>query len=401
MSTSYDLSNQGAPRPPSGLPPQKQEAPRGTGTVLDDYVRVFTWITVIAFILSLGYLVWGLLGGAWTYPNYDLMGHPGRVKQLQNIDFFFRVLHITAILGLVGILYFAWRDESISYLLLTAAALFYFGFPYIFNYWISGTERKPSAATTEVLENLTQMVWIFLVPGVILVIFDIIRRIKETAENAAIQKTNVRYGANVVKQAPSSTQRQVFLGRCWELSYCRDNIRPKCPIFLEKKGPCWWRKRGCMCDERIVLQAVVANDWKEQTQKADEQHYRARGEVSYALTAGAAPILSEEAKRERCRNCVIYNEHQRQKYNALVGVVIAAYVGLLWLGQDFLQDQVLKLLRGVEAITKQLSFDNNGIPLGTNQPSAVVEWSILIILSMVALGIILRVVEWWCFTKKL
>jgi hypothetical protein len=402
MSTSYDITNTGPTRLTPGGPPTRHDAPRGTGTALDNYVRAILWISLIAFAISLGYLLWGLFSGAWCNPHYDNLGHAGKVKQLANIDLFFRILHISTIVALVSILFFTFRDESISYLLLTAGALFYLGIPYTFNYIFDKNNGIfPTPTSQDVVTRLQSMVWLFGVPGVVLMLVDFVRRFQDASENAAIQKANVRFGANVAEQAPSPSHRQIFLGRCWELSYCRDNVRPKCPIFLEKKGPCWWRKRGCMCDERIVLQAVVANDWKDQTKKTEE-HYRARGEVSYALQAGNSPVLSEAAKRERCRGCVIYNEHQRQKYQAIVTVIMLSVPLALWLCSSFFEHEVEKMLKAIEAISQQLAFsDKGGISFVSGHPSQFIEWTIIVILTLVALTVILRLVEWWCFTKKL
>ena len=112
--------------------------------------------------------------------------------------------------------------------------------------------------------------------------------------------------------AQDSARIRTVLSRCWELPYCRDNIREKCPIYVKRRGPCWWYKEGCMCEERIILQAVINTDWKQKAAKPD---------MAYNFGQNRAG-LTPAAKRERCRNCVIYNEHQRQKYKALVTVAL-------------------------------------------------------------------------------
>ena len=91
-----------------------------------------------------------------------------------------------------------------------------------------------------------------------------------------------------------------------------------------------------MCEERIVLQAMIAPDWKDQMARAHQNQ----------TLGGPRKDLSPEAKRERCRNCIIYNEHQRQKHKALTAVALIAVPGLLVWQFPLLQAVVNVLLHG-------------------------------------------------------
>jgi hypothetical protein len=186
----------------------------------------------------------------------------------------------------------------------------------------------------------------------------------------------------------------VFLGRCWEGPFCRDHIRAKCPVFLEKRGPCWRRKEGCMCEERIVLQAMIAPDWKDQMTRANLQ---------LSMGSGARKALSPEAKRERCRNCVIYNEHQRQKYKALTGLTLVAVPTLLALNFAWLQGLVDRMLFGLDAATKRFSLDANttGITVLHNGAYSLIAWVFVLALGLVLLSQALKVIEYFCLKLKI
>ena len=86
---------------------------------------------------------------------------------------------------------------------------------------------------------------------------------------AAIQRANMRYGGDAHRA--TARNQNLFLGRCWQLPYCREQVREKCPIFKRRQGPCWWYKEGCMCEERIVLQAMIDTDWKDKRDSATQK----------------------------------------------------------------------------------------------------------------------------------
>ena len=221
---------------------------------------------------------------------------------------------------------------------------------------------------------------------------DLGRRMAAAADEAAVQRANAKYGAGTKKQ-PVSTQRKVFLGRCWEGPFCRDHIRVKCPIYLKRRGPCWRYKEGCMCEPRIVLQAMITPDWKDQMTQAHQS----------LETGGPHKILSAEGKRERCRNCVIYNEHQRQKHKALTWLALIVVPSLLVLNFTWLQAVVNQILFGLDAATKRFSFNNDpaGITALHDGAYSMIAWVFIFAVSIILLSQVLKVIEYFCLKLKI
>ncbi len=391
MSERIDLTE--APLPAARRPSQKGKG-RGTGAPkLDDFARrVLGPAAVLSILLAL-YLLWGLFSGAWSHQEMGQLTAARRTLQLENIALVFHLLQISSLLMLAALLTACAQVEGIGYWLLGAAALFYAGPSFLANQIYPTRHITASDASKSVLADFQILAWLFAVPGAVWTIVELARRVAAAADLAAIQRANAKYGAGT-KTQPKSKQRQVFLGRCWEGPYCRDHVRAKCPIHLKRRGPCWWYKEGCMCEERIVLQAMIAPDWKDQMARAQQTQ----------TLGGPRKSLSPEAKRERCRNCIIYNEHQRQKHKALTAVALVAVPGVLIWQFPVLNAVVNKILLGLDALTKRFTLgatDPTGIPALHNSAYALIAWVFVFALGVVVLSQVMKVIEYACFKLKI
>ena len=363
---------------------------RGTGTSADEYARPVMWTAFVLSLLLLLFLIAGLYSGAWGKAELHLLSAGALQRQMQNIALVYQFLQVTSFVALVGLLIVAMRDDKVGYVLLAIALFFYVGLPAMTGAVYDYRGFKTSHITNLLMADFQMLAWIFFVPGVLWTGADLLRRFRAASEAHSIQRVNMKYGAAVPKQ---KTVKQQFLGACWQLPYCRDHVREKCPVFLRKRGPCWWHKEGCMCEERIILQAVITTDWKQKAARADAAYNF--GQQRAGLTPGQ--------KRERCRKCVIYNEHQRQKYKAMVTVALVLLPVIVYFYSDVLQDAALRVLGGVETIMQRFSFGESPAQISYlhGHPSAVVEWSLIAVLCLVGLTQVLKVIEFWCFKLKL
>ena len=368
---------------------------KGSGSLkLDEFAqRILPFATIISGLLLL-YLLWGLWSGAWSHEALGNMPGAYRNQQVENVATVFRLLQLTSFVGVLSLLICAARSEGMGYWLFGMAAFFYGGVPWLTTQIYAQRHQSASKLGISVLTDFGLLAWLFAVPGAIWTVIDLIRRFGEASEKAAIGRATAKYGSGVEKQGTGAGRhRQVFLGRCYEGPFCKDNIRPKCPIYLKRKGPCWWYKEGCMCEERIVLQAMITTDWKQQSQEA----------VKALDSRGPRKILTPEAKRERCRNCVIYNEHQRQKHKALT---IATLIGmpsiLIWQFPLF-QALIGSLLNVLDSMTKRFSFspDASGIAQLHNGAYSIIAWVFLAALGVILLSQALKVIEYFCFKLKI
>ena len=391
MPERIDLTEAPLPRAPRA---KKGSSARGTGhRKLDEFAIRLMGIAALACGLLSLYLLWGLLSGAWSHEAMGHLAGAARAQQMENIALIFRLLQSASFVLIVSLLVSCARAEGVGYWLLGGAAFFGVGVSFLTEQVYGMTHRTASNASQLVLTDFGTLAWMFGIPGVLWTMVDIGRRLASAADIAAVHRANAKYGHGVQKQK-ASTQRQVFLGRCWEGPFCKDHVRVKCPIFLEKKGPCWRRKEGCMCEERIVLQAMIAPDWKDQMTRANQ---------ALSMGTGARKVLTPEAKRERCRGCVIYNEHQRQKQKALTAGVLVGIPALLVLNFAWLQHLVNHFLNVMDAAAKRFDFGGTGAGLTFlhGDSYALFAWVMVFVFAVVLLSQALKFVDYVCFTLKI
>ena len=387
-----------APLPPPRRP-NPQKAKWGGSSKLGDFARtILKFGSMVCGVLLL-YLFWGLWSGVWSHEGIVHLNAAGRLQQLTNVIFLFKLLDIASLVVVVALLVCCARAEGTGYWLLGAAAFLYAGVTFLTNLIYYSLHQTSSQISVLILGDFQTLAWLFAVPGVIWTTIDLVKRFGEAAELAAIQRANVKYGAKATRQTGvgqgATRQRQLFLGRCWEGPFCRDNIRVKCPIYLQKRGPCWWYKKGCMCEESIVLQVMITADWREKSAEARRS----------LESGGSYKNLSPEAKRERCRNCIIYNEHQRQKHKALTIVAIVAMPILFVLNFATVQGLVGHFLQSLDAMTRRFSYtsDSTGIRAlhNNNDAYGIIVWVFVAAFGVILLSQVMKLIEYCCFKLKI
>lgn len=398
MPTTFDISQS-----PQNTPPPSSSGPtsRGTGTRFDDYARTILWISLFVIGALLIYVGYGLFGNIWTNPTYHGLDHDTRARHLNNIGLLITILRVSSIIAIISMAICSFRDEGIGYVLSGAAVILYVGIPFASAQIFNAQSVGPSEATNLAIQGLQSLWWIYGGPGVLFVLVDMGRRFQAASENAAIQRANLKYGSNINKV---SSKGQKFLGRCWELPYCREHVRAKCPIFIRRRGPCWWYKEGCMCEERIVLQAVIAQDWKDQAAAATQKIGLTAAPLENRLGISAsAPkqLLSPSAKRDRCRKCIIYNEHQRQKYKLWVGVAMVVVPALLIVGHDFLAAAAGSVLSVMDKMFQQFQLDKTDDSMLHGANAAILENILIFCLGLVIVSQVLRLIEYLVLKLKL
>lgn len=378
-----------APRPSNG---RKGSGPSPGIAVFQEFARKVTWIALLVSILLLAYLLVGLYSGAWAKAPMQTLYHANRAsyfRQVSNIEFVFHLLQLSAFLYVACLIAIAYVDESLGYVLTVFGLIFYAGLPWLTARIYDLRSYETDMATQGVMRDFQLLSWLFFMPGLALIVADLFRRFRTAAETAALQKVNVKYGRGIKKQVEAK-HKNVFLGRCFEGPYCRPEIRVHCPIFLRKRGPCWHYKEGCMCEERIVLQAVINPEWK---------HQAAQTKSGFNF-GEKRKKLSPAELRERCRNCIIYNEHQRQKYKAMVAVTLIAFPVLAALNSTWLESAAQYVLVSLDNVMQRFSFDatpsSNAI-----LHTAGLEWALIGAICVILLAQVLKFIEYWCFKIKI
>ncbi len=346
--------------------------------VIDILAKVFLAALVVT-IGAFGYLLYGLFSGALATAG---MNAAAKLHALQLVQSTAGVLNASLVITLICAIILYYENEAIAVIMLVISAFLAFGLNFLLDFvqGQAGQTLRAGGAVEATLAALKTASLIIGVPGVLLFLWNLIGRIRES--RYANDLTQMSYG----KDAKQEEVRGALIGafaKCWQLPFCREGIRVKCPIF-HAKTKCWKHRVGCMCEENVLRLAMGGEEHKpvDMTQQAgfvpigdlivkSEQSSRPNIPTKAGprgVRIPTNPHLSEGQKRDRCRNCVIYNEHQRKKYSFFSPLVTLAVPAIVFLNFDLLKGLLGSALATLDRIMGHLNFDPTQV---SHKPSDV------------------------------
>ena len=343
----------------------------------------YRMITVGAILLVVGlaYLLYALfmLGDQGSYTAADV----GRIQG--NLTLFGRLALLGAGMVVIGLAWNFLEEEVVGYVLVLLALFFYWGLPFLLGQ--IGTLPEPNSLRGFALERIRNLMWVLFPPGIILTVFvGIAQSIRRLRYGAALDQT-LKLGSGVSKQEVQ----QRFLGKCWQLPFCRDYVRQRCPIYHARRT-CWREGVGCMCEEKNIVMAL------QNVRLSDDPQKNAKY-IPHNKTLTRAEL------RARCSECVIYNEHQRQKYQLIAPLTVGSIIGIAYFFHVPLREKVFTLLSLLDQLLARFTLMPSEAQKGVleaaaraNETAALVLYIALVI---VALSYALRVVETVIFKWKL
>ncbi|RYG38862.1 hypothetical protein EON81_02500 [bacterium] len=276
----------------------------------------------------------------------------------------------------VGASYIFWGSEFLAIGLLAYSALLYFA-----PLWLPmvGNGNSSNDAVGRALGALQESGTILGAISVLIVVADVVNRVRDRAKHGT-KADQLRLGKGIKEE---SDKQNVFLGKCWQLPYCRKFVRERCPIY-HAKVTCWKERTGCMCEEEVIRGAMENKPIpKDQllAQKMIPRNHK----------------LTDNQKAERCRHCVIYNEHQKHKYKAMLPSILGGFL----LTYVLLHGPLIQLL---QLTVKKINAAVQGLTLGAmntaHVPAAFTE-GLLVVMFLVAVSYSLKVLEYAIFKAKL
>lgn len=355
-------------------------------------VLLFRAALVVAALCS-AYLLLGLFSGQLS--NYPSLPKADRTRIFDNILLAGNLLNYSVAVSALLAAYLFFYEEITGYILGLTALVLYAGIPYA----VLFLGASPNVATRHALVAFPQAVWSLAICGGGLIIRDVILRLTDALQEKTLQRDLLQYGGDAQPEAAKPRPiRLGLLGKCWEGPFCREFVRVYCPIFLARKC-CWREKRGCYCEADIVNNAASRMSGIQLSMAPDARYNFANDPVPGARKKAD---LTPAQKRERCRHCVIYNEHQRRKYSVLLPVVIGGIALLCFVGAPVLRGYLGLGLAGLETVMQRFSFSDttSGISWKFGRPSPTVEWIFIGSFMLMLVSKALQTLEWAIFKLK-
>lgn len=360
---------------PNPRPPSTSSAVEGIQLAFESICKTLCWVGLAALAIGLGFLIY----------TFAVAGGGGSAgvstgQAIENIDLFKKILLGGVIAVAIGTTYIFWGEETLGVLQLVAAGLLYFApliLPGVFGVT---TPNEAGAAALAAIQSSGVVAGIV---GIIVLIADVASRIKLRSQQGA-RADALKYGKGLREERDIQN---VFLGKCWQLPFCRKFVRERCPIYHSKRT-CWKEQVGCMCEEQVIRDAM-------------ENKVIPKDALAAAQFIPRNNKLTSAQKFERCKQCVIYNEHQKHKYRAWLPISLIAVAAVYVLLRGPLLGMTGQIIEGIDRMIGQATFRQKSGVTQTIQHSGLPFQEILLVCFMVIiLAYVLRLVEFLIFKLK-
>lgn len=289
--------------------------------MMEGFFSLLITIAAVVLVAVTGYYVYATLAGSSQLfrgmtPEMRPMSPAQFQTHARNLEMLTRVLIIASIVLSIGVLgrYYD-RMEGGAALVVLGLALA-FGMPFVIDSF-GGPEAGLPKALREFGNPRGYLKSQFQFSGLAMTALGMAQLIIH-AVLFVLDFKNRRPQANPEAQKTASQVRKTqdrFLGKCWQLPFCRDTDKELCPV-RHHGAPCWRHGRGCYCDQNIIL-AISGGEYAASRGAA--------GYLSRSATVVRPKTLSE--KREQCLQCPVYLHHQGQKLKLFTGLFFVALIG--------------------------------------------------------------------------
>jgi hypothetical protein len=356
-----------------------------------DWTRKVMQLGAVVTILLYGYLLYGLFFGA--VGEWSTVSQADRVRIAHNIDSAILYLNIALGVFLVTLCILYYDEEPYGYILVGGAVALFYGVPFLLDTMtpglVAGWQQGHNTAAIAIINQLKIAALLLAVPGGILTIRDLILRVVDGGSRRKEEFSAMQYGGAVQEEQVGAPILGI-VAKCWQLPYCRPAIRKGCPIY-HARTRCWRQRVGCMCEENVIRHAMDALIGKELIKKEQPDGSMEAGieGLTFDRDSDGAERAAEEKttelpprpiqtpsprnvkiphnpnipmkfKVERCRNCVIYNEHQRMKYQFFAPLMVLALPGLTFWKFEEITGWINSIIHSMDIFMSKLSLTGGG-----------------------------------------
>jgi hypothetical protein len=365
----------------------------GVDRFLMSIARLAGFVTVI----SLGYLLFVLFSPAGYVSAPERFLPVQQAAIAQRVGYACRVFAAGVVILLAALVYRSRSMPELQAVYAVGGLALALGGPLLVQYAVGGA--RTGWASQEIARTFRALGVICLGAAVIYALLDAVDRLRARRPRKRTEDAIVTSPQRVREMAESGKRLDRFLGKCWNLPYCRPAMKPFCPVFQRQRQPCWRIGVGCMCSEEVLLIAA-----------RNEGFDVARGSAGQPGGLMVLPTLDQMAreltprqKSARCGRCVIYMHHQEQKYRAAVWVAFAAVTGAVLVGLPLWQRLYVRAAVAAERVTRTVALPMPTKPeeqhpalqpwVGRLAESTFVEWVVILCVALLALTYVLRLVE--------
>jgi hypothetical protein len=350
----------------------------GVGTALG--------LALILFFVFSGALAYGAIGGTYLETQARNLGLAQTV--------FLWCLSIVVITALIR----HYRSDSVGLLVLLGGIACWGVLPLAIRAHVSEYNTSLIALAESLIASVKTAGGVLMVVGLLRLVVGRVALLSTPTPGAARVAGLGAAAAEIAVQR--AAQRPSLMRRCWELQFCRGNLKVNCPRFLEGAS-CWKKGGGCYCDQGLATRLLSGVGVQARVQVAEELEAAQR--QAQKVSAGRR-YASKKQKRPRrsCRECPIYLDHQVYKYRALSWLcypLAAALTGIFFAriqyGYEWVEAELGTLLSHAQVLPHYLASR----PLAEG-PWLTAENAMVALVGVFIVGVILRLTELFVFQLK-
>lgn len=324
-------------------------------SILDSISGLALKLGLLMLGLSLAYLLYVLFGGKLTAAASK--ADKAYLAQTAGIAMSMLMIGSIAVVAACFIRFFS--DDSVGLIMTVVGGVLHFMGPAGINALTLETVHK-NTLYVSILKEISTIGLICFVPGCLLLLRDIVMQIARIGSRHAAPQTAEE------RARPRQTK---LYAKCWDMPSCNERVKRICSPWSRKKS-CWQVKAGCLCDQEIIRRALFERDGEQ------------GGDTS---PKGAAPkiVLTAEQKKDRCRACTIYTEHQRQKFRIASPLVIVTVLALYAAIYGRLSQWLYSVLERTDKFMSFLTYRQGA------ESSYAVQGHAVTTLAMICIGVVL------------
>ncbi|MFW5867140.1 MAG: hypothetical protein ACOCX2_04950, partial [Armatimonadota bacterium] len=336
-------------------------------------------LAAVAFAIAFAYYLYAVYGGHLA----EAVGE----RVISNLQLMGQVMAVSGAVFTICLIIVTYEEIAVAVVAGLIGAGLVLGFPLM----VAGQVASSAQRAGEIITNwagVTGQAMIAIVGVRILV--EIVNYIREApARRAVMAKEEGLKPRKSTAAAPRGR-----LSRCWEMPYCHEAIKDMCPAFKNRKN-CWRLKQGCNCDPHLIESLLKRGGSTDVLPEQGSAYIRSDLEAS-AAQAGT--------KRTReCRNCPIFNEHQREKFRLLNPIMIAGTIIGLAAGYPLMRALYTRFITFTAELAQRFAL-SEAVPVGDwiqRFDSPAVWIFFYIIVGLLLLSYVLKAVEWAVLQRKI
>jgi len=336
---------------------------------LDSAGRFLFFAGILGTIAGAGFLLFYIFA-------FGSSGAAGEAQALSTIGLVSKFLLPSVVATAVGSSIMFWGEETLGVVQLIGAAILYVVPKFLVSEGSGNKVQLEAAATLQGPGLILGVIGLFVVG------FEVISRIRGHLRDTE-KNDKLKFGKGVKQE----NVQNVFMGKCWQLPYCKKFVRERCPIFVAQTT-CWSEGTGCMCDEQVIKGAM-------------EGKLIPKDAISAKKMIPRNTKLTDRQKKDRCSMCVIYNEHQKHKYKVAMPLAILTPIVVTALMYQQFLDVIGGLILGADKAMTTASLGHMESISKNASGVGIFQWLVLGCGLLIVVAYMCKLVEWLVYTYKI